>query len=178
MIEAIRPSVCRSASRNTAFSVRAAAIARVYPYQKDRACAVVFVPISIPGHNRLQAALREHALDLRIVRRPWRRIGFVAWLEVEAVTRPAPGASAAHLILVSGKRVVLDDISADLSSTIARIGHKQLSAPQALRMPAGASPYRERTSMEIEADVTRQAIALAEQRERLAAESRRLRGSS
>ncbi len=109
------------------------------------------------------------------VRRPWRRIGFLSWADVAAVGRPQLGVWAASLILVNGKRVVLDDIAADRSSVIAQIGQRNLEPPPTVRMPAAGSPYRVRTPMEIEADVTRQATALAHQRERLAAESRRLR---
>ena len=109
------------------------------------------------------------------VRRPWRRIGVISWTEVATVGRPQLGVFAASLVLVNGKRVALDDIAADQSAAIAQIGKKKLSAPPAVQMPAAASPYRVRTPMEIEADVTRQATALAQQREWLAAESRRLR---
>jgi hypothetical protein len=109
------------------------------------------------------------------VRRPWRRIGVISWTDVATVGRPELGVWAAKLVLRNGKSIVLDDIAADQSAAVAQIGHKQLSAPRAVQMPATASPYRVRTPMEIEADVTRQATALAQQREWLAAESRRLR---
>ena len=109
------------------------------------------------------------------IRRPWRRIGVISWTEVAAVGRPQLGVWAASLVLLNGKSVVLEDIAADQSTAIAQIGQKKLSAPRAVQMPAAASPHHVRTPMEIEADVTRQATALAQQREWLAAESRRLR---
>ena len=137
-----------------------------------------FVLLYLPIGLAVQGWLRRRpptVVSAEGVRRPWRRIAFVDWTDVAAVGRPQLGVWAASLILVNGKRVVLDDIAADRSAAIAQIGQKELSAPTVVQLPAAASPYRVRTPMEIEADVTRQAAVLAQQREWLAAESRRLR---
>ncbi len=88
--------------------------------------------------------------------------------------RPNPAGSAHDLNLTDGKALVLADIPANEAAAIALIGGKTVVAPPFIRRPAiRARPGK--TDKEVEADVKRQAEALALQRQQLAAESQRLR---
>ncbi len=106
--------------------------------------------------------------------RPWRRPRFIGWSEVASVAKPLPGSPGTQLQLVNGKTVTLADIPADESASVAHIGGKAVQSPA---IPTKPPREKARTDDEIMADVTRRASALAEQRAKLAEQSRRLRGS-
>ena len=108
------------------------------------------------------------------IRRPWRRATFLSWEAVDFVDAPVPGVYGTKVTLKTGKVIVLDDVPATRSAAVAALGHKPLKA--AARSPMPAPPVRERTPMDIYADVTRQAEALARQRTELAERSRSIRG--
>lgn len=107
--------------------------------------------------------------------RPWRRRSYVDWNEVESVAPPDPGRRGCMLNLANGKSLSLSDIPADQAVVIAALGGKEVRAPSLPSRPS--APNRPRSDIEIEADVRRQAQALALQRQQLAAESKRLRGA-
>ncbi len=79
------------------------------------------------------------------------------------------------LNLANGKSLSLSDIPADQAVVIAALGGKEVRVPSLPSRPS--APNRPRSDIEIEADVRRQAQALALQRQQLAAESKRLRGA-
>jgi hypothetical protein len=80
-----------------------------------------------------------------------------------------------RLNMVDGSTVALNDIAANESAAVAAIGAKSLVRPQPIRLPAPRPALR--TYREIEADVARRAQLLAEQRDAMGAESRRLHGN-
>lgn len=108
------------------------------------------------------------------MRRPWRKVRFLSWEAVDFIAAPVAGIYGTRVTLRSGKVVVLDDVPAAQSAVVAALGHKQVKA--ATRSPMPAQPVRERTAIDIYADVTRQAEVLARQRSELAERSRRIRG--
>lgn len=111
------------------------------------------------------------------VRRPWRRPGRVSWTDVVAVVAPQPGLSGMRLQLTSGKKMLLD-IPGDRTAAVAAIGGKEVVLPaRPVVRPAPPRAPGLRTDQHVLADVTRQAAALARQREELAEQSRRLRPS-
>ncbi len=109
------------------------------------------------------------------ISRPWRRISVVSWDDVASVAGVAPGVYPVRLNLTGGKSLPLDDIPAADSVAVAALGGRSVQ-PVKRSVAAPRYPERERSAMQIEADVTRQAGALAEQRRQMAAEFRRLRG--
>lgn len=109
------------------------------------------------------------------ITRPWRRMPVLSWDEVASVAAVAPGVYPVRLNLTGGKSLPLDDIPANESAAVAALGAKPVQ-PVKRWVAAPRQPDRERNAMQIEADVTRQAEVLAEQRRQMAAESRRLRG--
>lgn len=109
------------------------------------------------------------------VRRPWRRRGFVPWTDVASVLAPQPGLFGMRLQLTNGKKVALDDIPGDQTAAVAAIGGKDVVQPARPSVPSFPPRLpRARTDADVLGDVTRQAAALARQREELAALSRRL----
>ena len=111
-------------------------------------------------------------IDASGIKRPWRRPSFITWDEVASIDPPTPGVWAVHLRLASGKSVTVDDVAVAQSALVGRIGGKPMTArPVVLGRPPSQRP---RTDMEVEADVTRKAQALAEHRKQMAAESARL----
>ena len=107
--------------------------------------------------------------------RPWRRRSVLSWDEVASVAAVAPGVYPVRLNLTGGKSLPLDDIPAAESAAVAALGGKTLQ-PVKPWVAAPRHSARERNAAQIEADITRQAEVLAEQRRQMAAESRRLRG--
>lgn len=109
------------------------------------------------------------------ITRPWRRVSVLSWRDVASVAAAAPGVYPVRLNLTGGKIVSLDDIPATESRAVAALGGKHVEPARRL-VATPRLPDRQRNALQIEADVTRQAEVLAEQRRQLAAEYRRLRG--
>ena len=109
------------------------------------------------------------------ITRPWRRISVLSWDDVASVAAVAPGVYPVRLNLTGGKSLALEDIPAAESAAVAALGRKSVEPVRQL-VAAARPPDRERNALQIEADVTRQAEVLAEQRRQMAAEFRRLRG--
>ena len=107
--------------------------------------------------------------------RPWRRISVLSWDQVAWVAAVAPGVYPVRLNLTDGRSVPLEDIAVAESAAVAALGGKNVEPVKRLRA-AMPHPDRPRNAVQIQADVTRQAEVLAEQRRQMAAESRRLRG--
>lgn len=107
--------------------------------------------------------------------RPWRRISVVSWDDVASVAGASPGVYPARLNLTNGKSMPLEDIPAAEAAAVAALGGKSVQ-PVTRWVATPHHSERERSAVQIEADVTRQAQMLAEQRRQMAAESRRLRG--
>lgn len=107
--------------------------------------------------------------------RPWRRLTAVSWDDVASVAGAAPGVYPVRLNLINGRSLPLEDIPAAESAAVAALGEKSVQ-PVKRWVATPHHSERERSATQIEADVTRQAQILAEQRRQMAAESRRLRG--
>ncbi len=140
-----------------------------------------FVLVAYGGYGLVRSALAWRPptqITAEGIRRPWRRLGFVPWTDVSCVLAPQPGLYRLRLQLTDGKVVSLDDIPGDRTAALAAIGGKEVIRPAVPTVRPGPHPSpRPRTDDEVLADVTRQAAALARQREELAAQSRRLRPS-
>lgn len=127
----------------------------------------------VPVKHRFR---RPTVVSAKGIVRPWRRTSTVSWNDVTTVAAATPGVYPVRLNLVGGRTLSLDDIPAAESRAVAALGGKSVQPAKQLTAPVATHPDRERNAQQIEADVTRQAAVLAEQRQQMAAEYRRLRG--
>lgn len=129
------------------------------------ATALGIVMVLLAGSLLVLQMRPPTVIDAAGIRRPWRwRSRFIPWAQVDAiVSRPAataPGSAPRVSLVAGGRPVVLDDIPADQAALVARIGDRPLRRPPTPVIPVPPPRAKQRSDVDVEADVARRAAAL------------------
>jgi len=167
-----RPQMTRRSKIWTPVAVLLMVCLLIWAIVRERWSFAVFFPAYMAILIALQARPRT-VVNPTGIHRPFRRRSLILWSTVDTISAPAPEFPTVRVNLINGPTISLHDIPTGESAAVAAIGGKQIARPEPTRFPP-PSPAR-RTDQDIEADVTRRAKALAEERAALELRNPRLR---